>query len=198
MRIIGLTGGIASGKSTVSSMLKNLGCIIIDADIIAREVVEPGSKALQRIAEIFTDAVLNNDGTLNRKALGSIVFNDRNKLKLLNGLMHPVIKETILQRIEDYGKNNENSIIIVDAAVLLESGMDEIVDEVWLVYVDPDTQLKRLMERDNIGRSQAEARIKSQMSVEDKIKRSSRVIDNSKGLENTKDQVIKLWSDINK
>lgn len=198
MKIIGLTGGIASGKSTVSCMLRDLGCIIIDADLIAREVVEPGSKTLKKIAKIFGDTIFNNDGTLNRKALGNIVFNDRSKLESLNGLIHPVIKETILQRIEDCRKSNENSIVIVDAAVLIESGMDEIVDEVWLVYVDRDTQLKRLMERDSIECFEAIARIKSQMSVEEKIKKSNRIIDNSRGLEHTKDQVIKLWSGINK
>lgn len=198
MKIIGLTGGIASGKSTVSMMLRNLGCEIIDADLIAREVVEPGSETLKRMVQTFGEIILNGDGTLNRKALGNIVFNDKSKLKSLNYLMHPVIRETILTRIKDCRENDENSIIIVDAAVLIESGMDDIVDEVWLVYADPDIQLKRLMKRDGIGTLEAEARIKSQMSVKDKIKKSDRIIDNSRSIEHTKDQVIKLWNDTNK
>lgn len=198
MKIIGLTGGIASGKSTVSMMLRNLGCEIIDADLIAREVVGPGSETLKRMVQTFGEIILNGDGTLNRKALGNIVFNDKSKLKSLNDLMHPVIRETILMRIKDCRENDENRIIIVDAAVLIESGMDDIVDEVWLVYADPDIQLKRLIKRDGIGTLEAEARIKSQMSVKDKIKKSDRIIDNSRSIEHTKDQVIKLWNDTNK
>lgn len=196
MKIIGLTGGIASGKSTVSKILKDLGCIIIDADLISREVVKPGCETLEKITQMFGDSILNNDGTLNRKALGNIVFNNENKLQSLNEIIHPVIKETIIRRIDDYRRKNENIIIIVDAAVLIESGMDEIVDEVWLVYVDYDTQLHRLMERDGIGSAKADARIKSQMSVEDKMKRSTRIIDNSKDLNYTKAQVIELWKEI--
>lgn len=198
MKIIGLTGGIASGKSTVSRMLKDLGCIIIDADIISREVVEPGSSTLKKIVEIFGDTILNSDGTLNRKVLGDIVFSDRGKLCCLNSIIHPAIKDTIIDRIDECRRNDENSIVIVDAAVLLESRMDDIVDEVWLVYVNPSVQKQRLVKRDNLGIIEAETRIESQMSVEEKIKRSNRIIDNSGDIKHTEDQVMKLWIDINK
>lgn len=192
MKIIGLTGGIASGKSTVSEILKELGCIIIDADKIARKVVEPGEATLQNIVEEFGPSVLSSDGTLNRKALGNIVFKDPAKLKALNSIIHPEIKRVILKEIEKIREEKGDSTVIIDAAVLLESGMDELVDEVWLVYVDYHTQLKRLMERDAIDEAQADARIKSQMPVEDKIIRSDRIIDNTKDILFTKQQVREM------
>lgn len=192
MKIIGLTGGIASGKSTVSQILKELGCIIIDADKIARKVVEPGEATLQNIVKEFGPIVLSSDGTLNRKALGNIVFKDPAKLKALNSIIHPEIKRVILKEIQKIREVKSDSTVIFDAAVLLESGMDELVDEVWLVYVDYGTQLKRLMERDAIDEAQADARIKSQMPVEDKIRRSDRIIDNTKDILFTKQQVREM------
>lgn len=196
MKIIGLTGGIASGKSTVSCILSRLGALIIDADKIAREVVEPGEKALGLIVREFGDNVLKSNGTLNRKALGNIVFNDPKKLSLLNEITHPEIRKRILEYIKRYTSKEENRAIIIDAAVLIESGMHEFVDEVWLVYVDYKTQLSRLMERDNLDLKEAEARIKSQMPVEDKIKLSHKVIDNTGDIAYTEHQVKKLWTDI--
>jgi len=196
MRIIGLTGGIASGKSTVSRMLESLGCIIIDADIIARKVVEPGTTVLKKIVQQFGDSILKKDGTLNRKALGNIVFNDTAKLKVLNDITHPEIKKMILKEIDKIRKEKNDSIVVVDAAVLIESGMDELVDEVWLVYVDYPTQLRRLMKRDFITEAQAHARIKSQMTLEEKIKRSDKIIDNTKDIEFTRQQVNKILNSI--
>jgi dephospho-CoA kinase len=195
MRIIGLTGGIASGKSTVSSMLRDMGATIIDADLIAREVVEVGSNTLNRIAGEFGSSILNTDGSLNRKVLGSIVFKDSVKLAALNSIIHPVIRDVISSRIREAGKSRGDSIVFVDAAVLFESGLDKIVDEVWLVYTDEATQLKRLMLRDKISFDEAAARIKSQMPVEEKIKLSDRVIDNTKDMEYTKRQIADLWND---
>lgn len=196
MNIIGLTGGIASGKSTVSRILGKLGAVIIDADKIARKAVEPGEKGLYNIVCEFGKEVLSDDGTLDRKALGNIVFNDPGKLKVLNEITHPEIRKVICDALESIRKNDESSTAVIDAAVLLESGMDELVDEVWLVYVDYETQVKRLMMRDSITREEAYARINSQMPVEDKIKRSDKIIDNTKDVAYTEQQVNKLWYDI--
>ena len=193
MMVIGLTGGIASGKTTVSSLLRELGADIIDADKIAREIVEPGQNTLKEIISEFGLDILNDDGALNRKALGNIVFNNSGRLKILNEITHPQIKKVVNERLGFIIRNNKDSLIIIDAAVLLECGMDKLVDEVWLVYVDYDTQLKRLMLRDNLNEHEAKVRIESQMSVEEKMKHSNKIIDNTKDLDFTKEQVVKLW-----
>jgi dephospho-CoA kinase len=194
MKIIGLTGGIASGKSTVSRMLSDLGAEIIDADNIAREIVEPGMETLKRIVENFGSSVLNPDGTLDRKALGYKVFNNSEKLNLLNEITHPEIRRIIKERVSEIRERDIEKNIVVDAAVLIESGMNDLVDEVWVVYVDHDTQVMRLMKRDNMTLEEAEMRIRSQMSFNEKIKYSPRIIDNSMDLEHTKEQVEALWS----
>lgn len=196
MKIIGLTGGIASGKSTVSKMLKKLGAAVIDADRIARMVVEPGQQALENIVNQFGNGVLFSDGTLDRKALGKIVFGEPEKIKILNEITHPEIRKLICRYIDDIKSSTMHKVVIIDAALLLESGMNELADEVWLVYVDYDTQVKRLMKRDNITAAEADARIKTQMPVEDKIKQSDRIIDNTKDIIYTEQQIEKLWCGI--
>lgn len=196
MRIIGLTGGIASGKSSVSKMLSYLGAAIIDADVIARDVVQPGQKVFQKIIEEFGDNILKADGTIDRKKLGYLVFNDRDKLNMLNSITHPEIIRIIEERVEAIRAEGKYDVIVIDAPLLLESGMKTMVDEVWLVFADMDTQLKRLMLRDRLDIDTARDRIMSQMPMEEKIKLSHRIIDNSKDLEHTKKQVLMLWYDI--
>jgi dephospho-CoA kinase len=194
MIVIGLTGGIASGKSTVSRMLTELGAEVIDADKIAREIVEPGTETLRKLVDSFGPWILNPDGTLDRKALGQEAFNNPEKLNLLNRITHPEIRRIVKERIFDIKRRCGDKIIVVDAAVLLESGMNDLVDEIWLVYVDHDTQIKRLMDRNNLTLDEAEVRIKSQMPFEEKIKYSHRVIDNSMDLVYTNEQVKKVWN----
>jgi dephospho-CoA kinase len=196
MKIIGLTGGIASGKSTVSHILENLGAVIIDADMIAREIVKPGHKVLNKLVEVFGNQILNMDGTLNRKFLGNIVFNDADKLELINNITHPEIRNTIVEKIDEIHGRCEKKIIIIDAAVLFESGLNKLTDEVWLVHVDNKTQIKRLIERDNMTLKEAEARIKSQMPVDDKIKMSDKIIDNMGDVKYTQEQVKELWNNL--
>lgn len=195
MRVIGLTGGIASGKSTVSRILGTLGAEIIDADRIAREVVEPGQKCLDMIVEEFGKGVLKSDGTLDRKKLGAIVFGDSLKLKRINEITHPEIRRVIAGKLKDIEEKGKYDVAVIDAAVLIESGMDDMADEVWLVYTDHDTQLERLKNRDGLGAKEAESRIASQMPVSEKIRFSDRIIDNSGTVEHTKEQVEKLWHD---
>jgi dephospho-CoA kinase len=192
--IIGLTGGIASGKSTVSAMLKELGAEIIDADQISREIVEPGQLTLQKLINYFGDEVLSSDGTLNRKMLGKIVFSDPEKLMALNQITHPAIDEVISKRIQQAN----SKIIIVDSPLLLECGQQNMVDEVWLVIVDYDTQVKRLMNRNNLSIEDANKRVKAQMPLEEKVKLSNKVIDNNEDLQHTREQVLTLWNYINK
>lgn len=202
MIVIGITGGIASGKSTISNMLKKAGIPVIDADEISRDVVKKGSAALEEISKEFGERILNSDGTLNRRALGSIVFSDSRKLEKLNSITHPRIKCLIKEKIIQY-KNEGKKLCAVDAPLLIETGFYELVDIVILVYVDRKLQLKRLINRDNITYQQAQKRIESQMSFEEKMKYADYIIDNSRDIEYTKQQIntilnkIILLEDIN-
>ena len=196
MTVIGLTGGIASGKTIVSNYLAELGAEIIDADIIARKIVTPGSPALKEIAAAFGTDVLNADGTLNRKKLGTKVFNDPQALKTLNKITHPKINALVQQRIKSYkeSKKAHNIPLILVAPLLIEAGMQKLVDKVWVVHIDKDTQIKRVMARDKLTPNQALKRINSQLSEQERLKYADAVIDNTGTLENTKKQVLKLWT----
>lgn len=194
MKAIGLTGGIASGKSTVSNYLKELGAIVIDADIVAREIVEKGQPALKEIVEFFGEEVLLNDGTLNRKYLGSIVFSDPQKLQVLNKITHKRIIENIEEKIKYYRYLDKNKVIFIDAALLIEMKMYLLTDEIWLVSTSKEIQLKRLMLRDNLSSDEAMKRINSQMSLEQKEEIADVIIDNSKDYDYLKEQVEDLYN----
>jgi len=187
-KVIGLTGNIASGKSTVSRYLIEKGYKLIDADLVAREVVEVGSEGLASVVENFGMEILNDDGSLNRKKLGNIVFSDDNKLSRLNNSLHPLIRNEILKQIDI----STNRIIFIDAALLYETGLDKIVDEVWLVVLDDGLQLDRLMKRDNIDKSSALNRIDSQGSNKSKIKKADIIIMNNSDVEDLYDKVDEI------
>jgi dephospho-CoA kinase len=194
MHIIGLTGGIASGKSTVSRHLAQLGARIIDADQIARDIVAPGKPALGEIVREFGKDMLLPDGSLNRAALGKLVFGNTVIRERLNQITHPQIRADILEIISRYhGKDYLNEIVIIDAPLLIETGYVPLVEAVWLVAVDEETQIKRLMIRDGYTREEAEARLKSQMSLQNKLAFANQVIDNSGTVEHTIAQVNDLW-----
>ncbi|MDD2556597.1 MAG: dephospho-CoA kinase [Syntrophaceticus sp.] len=194
--VIGLTGGIASGKSLVSGMLKELGGQIIDADLISRQVVEPGKPAWQQIVKEFGEGIINEDQTIKRKKLGSIVFADPDQLDKLNKITHPYITEEIEELLEEYRESGQGGVMVLDAPLLLELGMERLVDQVWVVAVDYDTQLERLMKRDNLSAEEAKCHIQAQMPLEKKIKRADRVIDNHFTLNETKQQVEEFWQEI--
>ncbi|NPV28422.1 MAG: dephospho-CoA kinase [Firmicutes bacterium] len=198
MRVIGLTGGIASGKSLVSRLLRELGALVIDADQIAREVVEPGKPAYHSILREFGNQVLNPDGSLNRQALGRLVFSDPRKLERLNQITHPLIIAEIQKLLKSYRLLFPEKAVVLDAPLLYEAGLESIVDEVWVVYVDYPTQLQRLMERDGLTREEARRRIEAQLPLEEKVKRADRVIDNRGTPEETALQVRKFWNEIAK
>lgn len=181
-KIIGLTGGVASGKSTVSSILFDKGFEVIDADIISREVVEPGKQALEEIVKYFGEKILNDDKTLNRKELGDLVFSNKELLQVLNHIIHPYIFRELNYQLKE--ACSRNKLVFVDIPLLVES-YDKflkegiIFDEVWLVYVDEDTQLSRLMLRNNLNKKQATDRIKAQMPLDEKKEKATRIIDNN-------------------
>lgn len=198
-KIIGLTGGIASGKSTVSHILRKKGYRIIDADIIAREVVQLGQPAYKEIVDFFGKSILNKDKTINRKKLGRLVFSDKQLLKKLNKISHPYIYKSIKDHIKKYSKDNK--ILFLDIALLIEE-LDKIkdhnilFDEIWLVYVDRETQLKRLIERNNYTIEEAKQRIESQMPLEEKLSQASRIIDNRQDKQGLEKDVEKLLKEL--
>ncbi|GAA0133714.1 dephospho-CoA kinase [Paenibacillus sp. YSY-4.3] len=190
---IGLTGGIATGKSTVSQMLVTRGAALIDADVIAREVMEPGHPVLQAVQERFGPDVIHDDGTLNRKKLGEIVFADPEKLKALNGLTHPAIRAEMRQRMADHEAADPKRLVVVDIPLLYESGLETMFEQVMVVYVPREVQLNRLMQRDGLTLEQAEARIRAQMDIEEKKERADILIDNSLGMDKTELQIEDFW-----
>lgn len=191
MKVIGLTGGIASGKTTVSTYLKSKGYKVIDADLISRDIYHIGKEAYRKIIEEFGEGILDNQRNIDRKILGSIVFNDKYKLSKLNEITHPIIVNEILRKIEEIKLKGEK-ICFVDAALLIEANLAKYVDEVWLVVVDEVVQLDRLMKRDKLSFAEAKKRIESQMNVEEKKKFADYIIDNSKSVEYTIEQVTEM------
>lgn len=192
MRIYGLTGGIASGKSTVSGILRELGAHVIDADLLAREVVEPGTPGLQQVVERFGD-VLAPDGTLDRKRLGARVFASEAERRALEAILHPRIQAAFLEKTWALGEEGVQ-VVVYDAALLFERGLDAALTATIVVWVPAEVQLERLMARDGISRQEAEARIASQAPLDQKRERASHVIDNSGTREETRAQVEALWA----
>ena len=191
-RVVGLTGGIASGKSTVSRMFQQLGARVVDADKIARRVVEPGRAAHRDIVRTFGRQVLKPDGTLDRKRLGAQVFADPAKLKQLNRITHPRIARAARREINKYRKSGA-PLVVYDAALLVEKGWHRKLDGLVVVSVPEKVQMQRLMQRDGLSATQARQRIRSQLPLSAKVKVADHVIDNSGSLDNTRSQVRRLW-----
>jgi dephospho-CoA kinase len=192
MRVIGLTGGIATGKTTVARLLEKLGADIIDADQIAREVVEPGSPVLEKICLLFGHEALLPDGLLNRQFVRNKIFSDPEKRRQLENILHPAIKEHALQQLEKV-RNSGVDVAVYVAPLLIEAGATDRVDEIWVVTVRPEVQLQRLMTRDNCSKEEAERVIAAQMPLAEKERFGVVVIDNSASLHNTREQVIAAW-----
>lgn len=190
--LFGLTGGIASGKSTVSQLLVKHGALLVDADQVARDVVEQGQPALQEIVSYFGQAVLNEDGSLNRSALGTIVFSDKDKLATLESITHPAIRERMFSTIEQYKDEDPTAVIIADIPLLYETKQTELYEAIIVVYVPREMQIKRLMERNNITEEVASSRVDIQMDIELKRAQADYVIDNSGTLEQTEEQIVGL------
>ncbi|MBI2487363.1 MAG: dephospho-CoA kinase [Deltaproteobacteria bacterium] len=196
MKVIGLTGNIGCGKSVVARMFEELGARVIDADRIARLVVEPGESAWKEIVQTFGEAILNSDGTINRSKLGEIVFNDKEKREALNRITHPRIVERIKEVIEDFRKENVE-VVIVEAALIVEKGgMKPLINDLIVVTADEETQIRRLIERNALSREEALSRIKSQMPLSEKVKYATYVIDNSGTLDEMRKQVEEVWKRI--
>ena len=175
--VIGLTGGIGCGKSEAAKFLRTLGAAHLDADVISRELTAAGGAALPEIRRVFGEAAFNGDGTLDRASLGRLVFGNEPARRALEGIIHPLVQREMLTRMDAAAKAGA-AVVILDVPLLFETGMDALCDETWLISCDEDVQLERLMERDSMDEDQAKARIASQMSLEDKTRRATVVIDN--------------------
>lgn len=196
MLILGLTGNIATGKSRVASMFSELGGRIIDADIVARDVVKPGSPAWKEIVDHFGDGILNKDRTINRKALGEVVFKDDSRRKRLNEITHPRIIEAIRDKLQEL-ENQNAEIVLIEAALIVEKGgMKDIIDKLVVVKAGEEEQIERLRERDELKTGDALNRIRSQMPISEKVKYADYVIDNSGTLENTRKQVRDIMNEL--
>nr|WP_156040089.1 dephospho-CoA kinase [Alicyclobacillus macrosporangiidus] len=191
--IVGLTGGIATGKSTVTQMLRDLGAYVVDADVWARRVVEPGTPGLQEIAAAFGPEVLNPDGTLNRARLGAIVFHDEAARLRLNAITHPRVRAGMKEETERYLAAHPDEPIVWDVPLLFEGETRFLVNVTVLVWCDEATQLRRLMARNGLDEAEAMARIRAQMPMEEKRRMADYVIDNGGTLEETRAQVVTLW-----
>lgn len=204
MKVIGLTGGIGSGKSTVTDYLTAKGFHVLDADKIAREIVLPGSEMLIRLAAAFGDGIIGEDGSLERRELGEIVFSDPEKKKTLDSLMHTEILELIHERILRYREEADSAapidpgnilkykVIFIDAPLLFETGLEKSVSEVWVIDADDETRIKRIMERDGLEREDILMRINNQMAQVEKNRLADVVLDNTGNQEALYRQIDRL------
>ena len=193
---VGLTGSIGVGKSFVAGVLAELGCHVIDADQMAREVVEPGSPALLAVAENFGADVIRADGTLDRERLGSLVFADEEKRRMLNSILHPYIIARQDELLREWETKDPNGIAVVDAALMIESGGYKRFDKLIVVHCTSAEQLKRIMVRNNLSRAEAEKRIRAQLPQEEKKSYADYLIDTSEGFEATRKRTEKVFQEL--
>ena len=188
-KVIGLTGGIASGKSTVSNYLITKGYRVIDADIIAREVVKKDSIGLEKIISTFGESILHKNGHLNRKKLREIVFNDENALNRLENITHPLIINKIKENIEEFSNNDEIDLVFLDCPLLFEMSLEYLVDEVWLVSTTIQNQISRIIQRDDTTPAKAKNIINQQMPLDEKAKKSDVIIENNSTIGTLKSKI---------
>jgi dephospho-CoA kinase len=194
----GLTGGIATGKSTVARMLVERGAILIDLDELAHEVEAPGGEVWMQIVRRFGEGILFADGAIDRGKLGAIVFADSEKLKLLNGIVHPAVFARWKERLGEIREKTPRAIVLSAIPLLIEAGMTEMVDLVVLVYISREKQVERLIERNGFSREEAMMRISSQMPIEEKLSHADVVIPNEGTVEETERTLDSVWEEFKK
>lgn len=193
MFIIGLTGGIGSGKTAATQYLRSKGIHVIDTDDISREIVYPGSKALKQIVKHFGQEIIYEDGSLNREALAQIVFSDNSQLAILNGIMHPLIINEIKKRL----KKIKDKIVVIDAPLLIETSLNTMCDAVWVIDVPEKIQIERIKKRDNLHETDITMRIQTQIRRKERNKYADVIIDNSKDLQHLYEQIDKTLELVN-
>jgi dephospho-CoA kinase len=194
--LLGVTGGIASGKTVVAKMLEGLGAPLIDFDVLARQVAEPGKPAFTQIVDYFGKEVLQGDGTLDRKKLSKIVFQDTEKRNQLEGFTHPPIYEAFLKRVRAITEKDPEAIIQAVVPLLIEKNLQSIFDKVLVVYVPEEQQIERLVERDGISRKEAAHMLKAQLPINEKLAYADFVVNNEGSMEETKRQVEEVWREL--
>ena len=195
MHVIGLTGGIASGKSTVTSFFRERGIPVIDADILGHRTYDPGTETYQKVVETFGPEVVAPDGTIDRKVLGSKVFGKPDELKKLTDIVWPGIRRLASEQLAEFEAAG-NDIVVLEAAVLLEAGWEDLVDEVWVVVVDPEIAVQRLAARNGLDPDAARARIASQLTNEERIARGDVIIENNGTLEELNARIQQAWDSL--
>ncbi|AEJ39250.1 dephospho-CoA kinase [Sulfobacillus acidophilus TPY] len=193
--IIGLTGGIGSGKSTVSRILRQLGVPVVDADQVTHDLQRRGQPIWQAIFDHFGWPILTAGGELDRKRLGYRVFSDDQKRQWLNQLIHPVVRQRLRELAAEWQANG-TPVVVWDVPLLIEGGLYREVDEVWVVYADPEQQIRRVMERDHVSYEAAQKRLSAQMPLAQKIQWATRVIDNRGSRDLLEKAVTELWQDV--
>lgn len=196
MILIGLTGGVASGKSTVAKMFKQCGAIVIDADELARAAVQPGKPAWRDIVRRFGKSVLNADRTINRETLGQIVFRDRRKLRQLERIIHPRVAREQIRRTKQAVRRDHHAVVVYDVPLLFEAGIDKRVDKIIVVTADRETQVARLKKRNGLTRAEALRRIKSQMPLARKRRLADYVLDGTNNRKRLAKDVSKFLQDL--
>ncbi|MFH1647207.1 MAG: dephospho-CoA kinase [Chloroflexota bacterium] len=192
MRVIGLTGGIGSGKSTVAQLLGELGAAVIDLDKVGHEAIKPGTEAWQGVVEAFGKDILNVGGEIDRSRLAEVVFKDKAALRRLNHIVHPVIDNLVRARLEEYRRQNY-PVVVLEAAAMLEAGRAADVDEVWVTVAPEKAVLERLAERSDYSEEESKARIRSQLASDERVKQADVVIDTDGDLKELKARVVVLW-----
>ncbi len=193
---VGLTGGIASGKSTVAQMLVELGAIHIDFDVLAHQVELPGQPAWQELVAAFGREILNEDETINRAVLGEQVFRDAARREHLNAIVHPAVFAAWRRQLGEIEKNKPHAVVLADVPLLFEVGAEGMMDLVLLVYIPPAEQIRRLMARNGYRRPEAEARLASQMPIDAKLAQADIVIDNRGTMAETRELVAAVWEEL--
>ena len=193
---VGLTGSIATGKSFVTSVIAQLGCRVIDADKVARSVVEPGTEGLRAVVEAFGPDVLTHEGTLDRAKLGRVVFADEEKRKLLNSILHPLIIAAQDAQLARWEETHPEGVAVVDAALMIESGGYRRFPKLIVVHCRPEVQRRRLIERDRLSPEEAERRIAAQMPQEEKLRYADYAIDTSEGFDDTRRRTEEVFREL--
>lgn len=193
MTVIGLTGGIASGKSTAAAHFKQFGAIVIDADRLGHRVYEPRTSGFEALVNEFGHDIVADDGTINRQILGGKVFGDPGQMKRLTDIVWPGIRQFATEEIAEITRRDPNAVIVLEAAVLIEAGWNDFVDEVWVVYVKPEVARERLMSRNGLTAEQAQARIDSQLTNKERLQHADVKIENSGDLEQFEQKLAREW-----
>ncbi len=193
---VGFTGGIACGKTTVAAMLVEKGARLIDFDVLAHEVEMPDRTAWRGIVSAFGEGILRADRTIDRLKLGEVVFADREKLRQLNGIVHPAVFTAWLERLDEIAREDPHAVVLSDVPLLFEVGMKGAFDLVALVYISPEEQVERLMKRNGFSEEEARARLAAQMSIDDKVGQADIVINNQGTVEQTRMTIDAVWADL--